>query len=129
MPSRAKDWIAQAERDLAHARYSLEAGHYEWACFAAQQAAEKALKAVYQALGGDARGHDLDGLVDGLAERLSSPPELRDLATQLGKHYIAPRYPNAHAAGPPFRHYTSGEAQTAIEHAQEILRFCASHLA
>jgi len=26
-------------------------GHYEWACFAAHQAAEKALKAVYQSLG------------------------------------------------------------------------------
>jgi HEPN domain-containing protein len=129
MPSRARDWFAQAERDLEHAVRSVEARHYEWACFAAQQASEKGLKAVYQSLGGDARGHDLDGLLQGLAERLMVPPDLAERATELGKHYIATRYPNAHAAGPPARHYTQGEAQRAIEHAQEILRFCGSHLA
>ena len=129
MPSRARDWFAQAERDLAHADHSVEAGDYEWACFAAHQSAEKALKAVYQQLGGDARGHDLRGLLEGLAERLRIPPALLDRVTELGKHYIGPRYPNAHAAGPPFRHYTLGEARIAIENAQEVIRFCASHLA
>ncbi|MEM2815815.1 MAG: HEPN domain-containing protein [Candidatus Bathyarchaeia archaeon] len=29
----------------------LELGDYEWACFAAHQAAEKAVKALYKALG------------------------------------------------------------------------------
>jgi len=40
---RYRDWMAQALRDLEHAGVSLRAGHYEWACFAAQQAAEKAV--------------------------------------------------------------------------------------
>ena len=126
MPSRAEDWFAQAERDLAHASHSLEVEYYEWA---AHQAAEKALKAAYQHLGGDARGHDLVGLLTGLGERLPIPAGLPDRVAELEKHYIATRYPNAHAQGPPFRHYTRGEAQRAIEHAQEVLRFSASHLA
>ena len=129
MPSRARDWFVQAERDLEHAVHSVEVSHYEWACFASQQSSEKALKAVYQSLGGEARGHDLDGLLQGLEERVSVPDELMDCAAELGKHYIATRYPNAHAEGPPSRHYTQREARRAVEHAREILRFCADHLA
>jgi HEPN domain-containing protein len=48
MVSRAKDWMRQANKDLRHAERSLEFGDYEWACFAAQQAAEKAVKALYE---------------------------------------------------------------------------------
>jgi predicted nucleotidyltransferase len=42
--NRWRDWWDQSARDLAHARHALEAGDFEWAAFAAQQAAEKALK-------------------------------------------------------------------------------------
>ena len=129
MPSRAQDRFNQTERDLGHAIHSVEAEHYDWSCFAAQQAAEKALKAVYQALGGEARGHDLDGLLEGLGERVDIPNGLADQVSELGKHYITTRYPNAHAGGAPFNHFTRAEAQRAIEYAQEVLRFCASHLA
>jgi HEPN domain-containing protein len=38
MPSRARDWLAQAERDLEQARSSRAEGRHEWACFAAQMA-------------------------------------------------------------------------------------------
>lgn len=44
--NRSGDWLAQAERDLAQAESSRRQGHHEWACFAAQQAAEKAVKAL-----------------------------------------------------------------------------------
>lgn len=43
---RSRDWMDQAERDLQHARSDVDGGYYEWACFSAQQAAEKAVKAV-----------------------------------------------------------------------------------
>ena len=39
MVDRSKDWFAQAERDLDHARSSQKEGRHEWACFAAQQSA------------------------------------------------------------------------------------------
>jgi len=38
--SRQKDWLWQAERDIEHARASVDDEHYEWACFAAQQGAD-----------------------------------------------------------------------------------------
>ena len=40
MASRHSGWLRQGERDLAHARRSLEQQDYEWFCFAAQQGAE-----------------------------------------------------------------------------------------
>ena len=57
MTNRATDWLAQAERDLEQARDSQGAGRHEWACFAAQQSAEKATKALHLALGQEAWGH------------------------------------------------------------------------
>ena len=50
MPSRAEDWLRQASRDLQLTREALAGGIFEWAAFAAQQAAEKAVKALYQGL-------------------------------------------------------------------------------
>jgi HEPN domain-containing protein len=50
MPQRTEDWLKQARRDLEHARMDLMQEFYEWACFSAQQASEKALKALYQNL-------------------------------------------------------------------------------
>jgi len=40
MPDRSRDWLNQAVRDLEQAEDSRKAGRHEWACFAAQQAAE-----------------------------------------------------------------------------------------
>lgn len=66
MATRAGDWFRQAEADLMHARHALRGGHHEWACFAAQQAAEKAAKAAHQALGHDAWGHSVTELLQAL---------------------------------------------------------------
>jgi hypothetical protein len=54
--NRSKDWLAQAVRDLEQARSSRSEERHEWACFAAQQAAEKAVKALHLALGQKAYG-------------------------------------------------------------------------
>ena len=51
MPERSRDWYDQAKRDLETARWEVQGGFYEWGCFVAQQAAEKALKGVYQRRG------------------------------------------------------------------------------
>lgn len=40
------NWLDSAVADLRHAKKSVEIKEYSWACFAAQQAAEKALKAL-----------------------------------------------------------------------------------
>ena len=101
MGNRAPDWLRQAEADLEHAQASLEHGDFEWSCFAAQQAAEKAIKAVFYHLHGDPWGHSLLALLEGLAEplRASVTRELLDSARALDKQYIPTRYPNGFAQG------------------------------
>lgn len=49
IPGTPQDWLGRAKSDLVLARLPLpEGAFYEDLCFHAQQAAEKALKAVYQ---------------------------------------------------------------------------------
>ena len=114
---------------MEHALFSLEAAHYEWACFAAHQSAEKALKAVYQKLAGEARGHSLWGLIFGLATKLAVPKALESKAKELDKNYIPTRYPDALQEGAPFELYTKNEAERAIKSAKSIIEFCKSILA
>lgn len=47
----AGKWFEQGERDLVSSRNSLNTSDYEWACFQAQQNAEKSLKAILYAKG------------------------------------------------------------------------------
>lgn len=128
MASRHEDWLWQAQRDIEHARASLDDEFYEWACFAAQQGAEKALKAVFQSRGADAWGHLLVDLLQALAANVQVPPELIGFGKELDKHYISPRYPNSLPHGAPGQVYTKDEAKRAIENAERILRFCQSHI-
>jgi HEPN domain-containing protein len=48
---RSADWIDQARGDLQRAQNDLQDGFYDWACFSAQQAAGKAVKAVLKQSG------------------------------------------------------------------------------
>lgn len=43
---RFRVWLSQANHDLNAAEASINQGYYEWACFQAEQAVEKALKSV-----------------------------------------------------------------------------------
>ncbi|MHA1364333.1 MAG: HEPN domain-containing protein [Candidatus Freyarchaeota archaeon] len=58
------DRLRQAEKDLAKARRDLDEGDYEWACFTSQQAAEKAVKALFQFRGVEIRGHTVSELAE-----------------------------------------------------------------
>lgn len=128
MASRAQDWLAQAERDLEHARHDHQAGYHEWACFSAHQAAEKAVKALYQHLGGEAWGHSVKRLVDQLPPTIPVAPEVVDCARILDRFYIPTRYPNGFDYGTPADYYTAADSQQAADCAATILRFCASCL-
>lgn len=120
--------MTQAGRDLRHARHAREDGDFEWACFAAQQAAEKAVKALAMGLGGEPWGHSVTSLLVALPEAQRAPEHLIEAAKVLDKHYVQPRYPNGFDSGAPGDYYTKGEADTAIIHAEGILDFCRHHL-
>lgn len=57
LADRDRDWFDQALRDLEQAEDALSAGRHEWACLAAQQSAEKAVKALHLHPGQEARGN------------------------------------------------------------------------
>ena len=125
---RSRDWMEQAENDLEHARSDMERGFYNWACFSAQQSAEKAVKAVFQKMGAEVWGHSVADLLEELAKFHSSPERLKDAALELDKAYIPTRYPNAHPSGSPKSRYTKEEARRLIEYAAKIFKFCAGLL-
>ena len=129
MPERSADWLRQAKKDLENASWEVKGGFFEWACFSAQQAAEKAIKAVYQKLGGVAWGHSVYNLLRGLQEKVSVPEELLRVGQKLDRYYIPARYPNGWEAGIPHEYFTEEEAREAIRGAGEIIRFCEDLLA
>ena len=124
MPERSRDWFRQAEGDLRHARHARDDEDFDWAPFASHQAAEKAIKAVFQKLNLDAWGHTLSALSASLPEASRPDAALVDRAKELDKHYIPTRYPNGLDQGAPVDYYTRAEADRAIEHAEAILEFC-----
>lgn len=127
MTQRSADWLAQAVRDLEHAADARKLGRHEWACFAAQQSAEKAVKALHLALGQEAWGHVVAHLLRDLP---AAPPEaLVDRAHVLDGYYIATRYANGHSAGAPFEHYGRLQSDQAIDYASEILEFVRAQMA
>lgn len=127
MPNRAGDWLAQADRDLEQALSSQREGRHEWACFAAQQAAEKAVKALHLSKGQEARGHVIARLLRELPPPV--PPDLVEKARGLDAFYIPARYPNGHPEGAPFEHFGSLQSQQAITYAREIVDFARSEMA
>ena len=63
MKEEIKKWFDQASSDLDAAQDSITSRHFDWACFQAQQAAEKGLKALYLQTKGQFRKiHDLNFL-------------------------------------------------------------------
>ena len=129
MTNRARDWLAQAERDLDQAEDSRRAGRHEWACFAAQQAAEKAVKALHLSLGQEAWGHMIAKLLRELPAEVKVPEEIVEKGRVLDNFYIPARYPNSHPEGAPFEHYGPLQSEEAIQYAREIIEFARSQMA
>ena len=126
--NRWPDWWNQAGRDLDHGRHAVEDGDHEWAAFAAQQAAEKAVKALIMAHSGEPWGHSVTALIEAVPAAIAPDPGLIEAASRLDKHYIPTRYPNGFPAGYPGKLYTRGEAEGALEDARRIIEFCRGHL-
>jgi HEPN domain-containing protein len=124
MAERARDWFRPAEADLRAARNLAKAGDYNWAAFALQQAAEKAIKVLFQHQHLEAWGHAASALLEHLPEESKPAPALIDRAKELDKHYIPTRYPIGFERGTPVDYYTRNEADTAIGHMEAIIGFC-----
>ena len=123
MADRSKDWLKQAKRDLEQAQDSQNSDRHEWACFAAQQAAEKAVKALHLSLKQEAWGQVISQLMTELPASVNVPKEFIEKGRVLDNFYIPTRYANGHPSGAPFEHYGPLQSGEAIQYAGEILEF------
>lgn len=130
MRPEVQPWFRQAEADLQAAEDSLNNSHFEWACFQAQQAAEKALKAFLWENAGlpPARTHSLYDPGDGLLNECQRvEPAFSAVAREadlLNQQQQRSRYPHTdtsvgHAA--PADYYSRQEAMDCILAARSVL--------
>ena len=129
MPGRHNDWLAQAARDLGQAEDSRGSSRHEWSCFAAHQAAEKAVKALHLFLGQEAWGHVVARLIRELPKSVRVADDLVERARVLDTFYIPSRYPNSHPEGAPFEHYGPLQSGEGVDHAGQILEFVRDEMA
>ena len=93
-------WFQQAAQDLDDATFNAGGGRHNIACFLAQQAAEKALKAFLYAQGHEqVRGHSVEALTRQAAGVDESLGSVMVRAAALDQYYIPTRYPNGLPAG------------------------------
>jgi len=106
----------RAQADLALARVALPPGAVlEDLCYHAQQAAEKALKAVFMRHGWTFRYvHDLAELIAGLAQHgMQVPDSVRD-AIVLTEYAHQTRYPGSNDPVTQAEYYTAMELAQAV---------------
>lgn len=92
-----KDWLKEAEADLRHAKDCLKLESCNWACFAAQQSAEKALKAFIMGFSKKrpSHVHDLTKLYSEAKDELTLSKDITEHLGELSSYYTLARYPNA----------------------------------
>lgn len=116
------DWLEEAKADLRHAENSMSAGDYNWVCFAAQQAAEKAFKALIMLIRRKRppHVHDLTMLHNELKTELPLPNEVVENLGELSSYYTIPRYPNAGLTRPSIG-ITSAQGERAVKIARKVV--------
>ncbi|MBW2370150.1 MAG: HEPN domain-containing protein [Deltaproteobacteria bacterium] len=120
---RSKDWLRQAKRDLERATIDIKYAFFEWACFTSQQAAEKAIKAVFQAQNMSVRGHSTVKMLEGLKDQMDLSEEIFHAARVLDRYYIESRDPNGFPEGSPMDFFDKKIADEAYDAASQILRW------
>ena len=115
-------WLEQARRDLAAAKTISEEGLWWVACFQAQQAAEKAVKAYLYSTGERiVLGHSVAELIEKAAEKNQAFGKHGAGAARLDRFYIPTRYPNGLPGGIPADTYAEEDARQALDAAEAIV--------
>lgn len=122
---RAYDWLGEARAEFRAAQDLFRHQHWAWCCFTAQQAAEKALKALCDYLRILQFGHNLNLLLEAVEQFTSIPEPVRTASARLNRYYIPTRYPNAFDRGVPADQFFEPDARQALEDAEEVIRFVA----
>jgi HEPN domain-containing protein len=113
-------WLLQAESDIRCVVDLIANGHYAQACFNAQQASEKALKALAFFRGADlVKSHSLDTI----CRDLKINGELEVYAAKLDLYYLTARYPDALPENAvPSENFNQVMARESLEMANSFLK-------
>jgi HEPN domain-containing protein len=116
-------WFRQAEHDIATARATTVAGSYDWACFQAQQGAEKALKALLYGKGyRKILTHSVYELLIEVGRAGYDLGYLHAGGKRLDQVYISARYPNGITGTLiPGEYYGKEDAEECLRSAGSIL--------
>jgi HEPN domain-containing protein len=121
----AKRWLTTAEDDNDSAVILKKNNKFAHSCFHAQQAGEKALKAVWYFADADPWGHSIKKLIDDLNsvdlklyQRLESYARM---GMVLDRFYIPTRYPNGLPDITPDAAFTDEDADTCISYSKKII--------
>lgn len=115
-------WLDFAAYDLKSAKWQYKGKIYTSSCYACQQTAEKALKALILSFGKvTPKVHSLDRLITTLKHLGTDISSIEKAAKELDKYYISTRYPGQY--GGPEGLYDEKDAQSAISAAENILQF------
>lgn len=121
----AKKWLKMSEEDLLWAKASLKENIWRGACFAAQQASEKALKAYLLANGKSSpKIHDLVSLNNSCMNINADFDAINEYCNFISPYYLSSRYPDI----AEFEEYTQDMANIVVRKASEIIVFVKSKL-
>jgi HEPN domain-containing protein len=112
----AQRWLITAQQDLLAAKSLTENRFYAHACFNAQQAGEKALKALWYLHDREPWGSSIQRLVTDFpdASSLTNLDDWIHRAASLDRYYIPTRYPNGLPDLTPGQSYFKQDAEAAI---------------
>lgn len=118
----AERWLRTAIADLKAARWNAQGEFFNLACFTAQQAVEKALKALLLSTGErDVRGHSALSLLERAAIVWPELSALRSDCRVLDRYYIPTRYPDALPEGSPVEAFGPEDAEDALRRSERII--------
>ena len=119
-------WFRQAEADLETAMITLDGGRFYAAAQFAEQAAEKALKALYIERKGllPPRTHELKRL----GEEFNAPENMLTELDAMADKYLAARYPDATVGLIPAESINQESAEWHLDLAQRTLAWVRKQL-
>jgi HEPN domain-containing protein len=123
-PDDPREWVNRARSNLALAKSNIPGAYLEDLCFEAQQAAEKAIKAVMLRRNIEfPYVHDLARLLSLLEEQGEEIPEVIRKAEELTRYALLTRYPGI-ARPVSEREYTEAVAvaEAVVRWAEERIR-------
>ncbi len=125
MREEVSNWWKQALKDLESAKKNLEIEEYYIAAFLSQQAAEKALKALYIHKIKESPGPTHSLLF--LGKRVGILEEFHTALRKLSPDFVITRYPDA-VHGLPYELYDEEISRERLELAEKVIKWVKKEL-